>query len=63
MVVCVSAVAPAAAQHGDRDRAFRDIRAAAAERQRTKAWDCDVSVPFLAGSRHAADLRAQRSWV
>ena len=31
-------------------------------RQRTKAWDCDVSEPFQAESKEEAEKRAERAW-
>jgi hypothetical protein len=41
---------------------FESHREAVEQRQRSKAWDCDVSEPFQAGSKQEAELRAQRSW-
>jgi hypothetical protein len=36
-----------------RDRAM-------AERQRAKAWDCEVSIPFLAETQEEAEVKAKQ---
>ena len=41
---------------------FDSYRKAIEERQRTKAWDCDVSEPFPSGSKEEAEQRACRTW-